>query len=576
MTTKTTRLAAVALCFAAAVSHAETNVLVRFHFDEAAVDGVLTGMTAVNAANPGTLDGVWYNVANKTYNFEDSSNHGARGAVAFAEPLAVYDPITGDLHVNRRAWVTNGRVDATSHDGKTSSAVRFKNGVTPQWTTFTAEAFIRMTSSRRTYMNTNSTAKQYCQTIFGVGSAWNADLWGVHYKAGQIIARCSGADGTPIMGTKINDDIWHHVALVVDSTSGTSTTLTLYVDYSIAGTMTLPAASLDYTKAAYPFTIGAHPSLQTTGKFMGLIDEFRVTDAALQPAQFLQLAKTSDVTTDASAWFAMEEWPASGYEDYAKIVKNMAVSGPWDRTSGTSGYTIKPLAFGGGSKYDGAYTNTFVQSELYADRVRNRNAVKVFDAGSFLTHTNETPTVDTWKQVSYQVVTSPSGTGLTDDSFTLEFFAKSNGPNRLGGNSTLLMVPKSTSNLKDPSPALQLYATSGGSLYGAFTKESDGIISYPSIAGNVHDSAWHHYAVVYDKSAQTLKFYLDRRLRKTVENVTLAASLNQFVLGAKGTMWNNNYGFCGWLDELRITGRALDRQELMSLNARRSFLIIIR
>lgn len=92
-------------------------------------------------------------------------------------------------------------------------------------------------------------------------------------------------------------DIWHHFALVHEGT-GTSGTLTWYLDYEQAGQVKLtgesPRATLPPAGIA-PFQIGAR--LKSGGKadrgFQGSLDEIRLSGRALKPYEFLRVREVT-------------------------------------------------------------------------------------------------------------------------------------------------------------------------------------------------------------------------------------------------------------------------------------------
>ena len=565
------------LVFAISYS-AFSKTIVWYHFDEAAPDATFAGHEIINAVNPGTLNGVVYSIASTTFTANDDRGYGAHGTTAFISPLAVLDPESGNVIENERAFVTSQTRSATTgFGGYGGGAVRFKNDETPRWGSFTAEAFVQVPQPMASFLTSNATHKNYGHPIFGIGSSATGKnmTWSLQYYRGNFWLRATGATpGSVVSSAIMNDFKWHHVAVTVDNSSGTSTVLTLFVDYVQIGSIALASSTLDYANASYPFTIGADPGLASTGKFCGIIDEFRVSDEVLTTDRFLRMVKKSEAPSDVISWWSMEEW-GSGYDDYSKLA---TVTGPYDRKRDFGGWTLTRMLFGGSAgttqgKYD---ASSFVQSEIYVDRTGNPQTVT--DAGSYLTVIDDPVTQTSWQQASYLKVTQESVGDLTGDDFTLEFYFKANGSNLVGGNSTILMVPTSGSTLKIPVPALQLYIESNGQLSTAFTPAS-GTTEYHSITGDgvrVDDSKWHHVAVVYDKANAMLRFYCDRRLGQTAENVTLSECLNEFVIGAKGTMWNNNYGFAGWLDEFRITRCALDKERFMSLDPKRGIAIIVR
>ena len=98
------------------------------------------------------------------------------------------------------------------------------------------------------------------------------------------------------------------------------------------------------------------------------------------------------------------------------------------------------------------------------------------------------------------------------------------------------------------------------------------------------DGNWHHLAFVYDRPAQMVKSYVDYTRIGTSTNVDIDLggidayhSLIQFCGGYGLTSDAYDIKFNGWLDEVRLSNRALSRSEFLS-SAKRRFgtMIIIR
>ena len=80
-------------------------------------------------------------------------------------------------------------------------------------------------------------------------------------------------------------------------------------------------------------------------------------------------------------------------------------------------------------------------------------------------------------------------------------------------------------------------------------------------ANRVDDAQWHHYALVYDKSQGAFAVYLDYRLiaSKTYSLTTETGTV--FCFGGEGRY---KQAFSGWLDDFRITRRALKADEFLT------------
>ena len=91
-------------------------------------------------------------------------------------------------------------------------------------------------------------------------------------------------------GTTVNDNAWHHFALTISESSGTST-LKLYVDGSLAGSSSLAITIPNTISVA---SVGRRPyNSSGTGDlyFGGLIDEVAVFNTALSASQVTNIYK---------------------------------------------------------------------------------------------------------------------------------------------------------------------------------------------------------------------------------------------------------------------------------------------
>jgi len=84
-------------------------------------------------------------------------------------------------------------------------------------------------------------------------------------------------------GGEINDGIWHHVVGTYDKLK-----VRLYIDGVEAGTGTDEADDIDYTNSD-DLIIGSYGKVHATGNWPGLIDEVRVYNRALTPAEVDEL-----------------------------------------------------------------------------------------------------------------------------------------------------------------------------------------------------------------------------------------------------------------------------------------------
>lgn len=539
------------------------NTLVWWRFGEVP-DGTAFGTkTIVNAANPGVCDARGYCVSSSSWDGDVSNIYAPHAKGAFPDGVKLLDPITGDSYDNYLGMTLNGH---SSGSVTTSGAVKGSDPSVFQRQTFTAEVFVRMTAAKAKMISDDSNRYKAPYPIFSVSKGLGDEIWGLLYYHNKLLCRTViGSYEMLASDSLLNDGKWHHVALTADGSSGSSVVLKMYLDYSLVAERNYQG-QFDYAGAA-DFNLGVNP-FASSRKFPGDIDEFRFSDVVLGPRQFLRFADEAcgygvPQSSDSVFWDGMGAQPSDYWFGSANLLRRGRLyyepGSTWTRVN---------HAFGGAAGMGaGAHVADVVQSDIWSQI----GGSPVANQSSFRTINKETVTQADQQQGGYVIVTPPAGApALTDGDFTLEYYYKSNGGNKLGTNATLLMYPTDANDgsYKTPDPVIQHFFTSGGTGYikfrNVFTEGQTADVQYVLPVGL--DSCWHRMAVAYDKTARRIVVYADRKKALTCENVLLPATSQGIVLGARGTMWNSNNSFDGWIDEIRITKRALRLNELMQLN----------
>lgn len=92
----------------------------------------------------------------------------------------------------------------------------------------------------------------------------------------------------------VADGLWHHVAMVVDrNAADNDDRLRLYFDGVLQNTQTFTQAGNPVLKDDTLY-IGSRANTTLLGKYDGMLDDIRISDTALTPAQFLQERTTAD------------------------------------------------------------------------------------------------------------------------------------------------------------------------------------------------------------------------------------------------------------------------------------------
>ncbi len=543
------------------------ETLIWWRFGEAAPGDAFGTQPLVNMANPGTYDGRAYCVGGSDWSVSTTEIYAPHGIAAFPSGVVVYDPVSGVEYVNDRAMTLNG---LESGDVWTSGAVKCTDASVFKRQTFTAEVFVRMTVAKANLIaGKPSSIANVTHPIFSVSKGLGNEIWGLFYYKGQLGCRMV-IDGWKIVTswpTMLNDGQWHHVAFVADGSNGSSVKIRTYMDYRFFYE-TECAGQFDYVDAA-DFNLGVDP-FSSTRKFPGDIDEFRFSDAALSPSQFLRFDDQRysfgfPCEQQLVSWEPAENWPTNyWFGDEYMSSRGRAYHDPkgtfWSRGN---------YAFGGSPGMGrGAYVDLCVQTNVWS----HAYGISVTNRGSFRTINQEVVTMEDQQQGGYFILTPPpSDTApLTGGDFTIEYFYKSNGGNKLGAgtNATILMYPTDENNgeYKTPDPVIQHFFTSVGTSYLKFKNQISGtVVEQQYDFGQGLDSQWHHFAIAYSRSDIKLSVYVDRNRVLEQADVELPSTSQGIVFGSRGKMWNNNNSFDGWIDEVRITKRALSEDELMQL-----------
>ena len=556
----------IGLCLAAGLS-GSARTLVWYHFNEGALGETTTSpgeKTIVNAAETGSVyDGrVWTCPANgSTSNRAMSATSEYVGTYSdgFPSSVRVIDPQTGAAFTNERSLYLGSA--ARTGAGK-SVMITIDDAAELHVSNLTVEAFVKF-DDPITNGTWRTIAMKQTDAING-HTSWGLRVGGTGGLNSQTDGRKD--DGTleytyvNVSSPTLFDGKWHHVAMVVD---GEAMTQTIYQDYRLVKRDVLKHP-IDYT-GDDPIVIG-NTVYASYGCFGGgWIDEFRLSDTALSPNQFLHFRTRPDemvdddtvvyLSFDAHSWFGgtylhNEAFGASATNAVLKI------------NGGTATLEADEVP-GAGVARDG----------IYGEETAN--------LGAFHFKTNNTAMKSAY--ILVDDLTRSIGAGT----FTIEGFFRWS-PANLGRSNTHYFI---TEHHPSRGRAIDVYFDSSGRLNsyviakgtsnlvdevtGEVTNTVDIAVS-KAVAKNkgaYYDDVWHHLAFVYDQEAQTAKVYMDYALLGTATDVAelyvelLHASYeNNFMIGTGyGTgAYNMNDGY---MDEIRITKRALIAQEFLMRDA---------
>lgn len=552
---------------------ASGEALVWYHFDEAA-SGTVTKAgdvirnSAAPADDPTRFQGI------PLANLCPSNNHPATNQTKsacmprYAESFGVngytwWDPLTGESgDLDRSLYFTSAGGNGGVGGYAPGSMVMIEGSECLMPTNFTVEMFFR----------TDGLARQVWRDLF---VRENLATYGKETIAMRMQSTISGTVSSydESFTTKVSvqpstsnpyypdEGNWHHVAFVVDS--GTKTAK-LYLDYTLYTsyqTKTFNDPPTYGSGSLYEaMTIGS-PFMSWYGFFRGWIDEFRLCDEALDPTKFLRIkskAAVRNTCADTYCYLPMNNWDtwfgvSNVVTCYSSTYFNEACipDPPWTdivRYSNSKPYPQPDKAIKAGDVMRGSVTN----------------AVDVANDGSLHFVTNAGLRASAVIRCGERAYDAP----LPNDSFTSEMFARFDG--RPVGNTTYMMCQVSEWGVPDK--------TGSGGNWGVKFDERGYIsafcsdiatqktwINVGSVQLSKDDTSWHHIAFVYDKAKKRVSFYVDYKELNTV-SAELKYGSSKYYSGVNIAGGYNTAAYMhnGWVDDVRITKRALCPQEFLT------------
>ena len=535
------------------------NTVAWWHFDEAdsgttaAANTIALGMSQEIYATPVSLS-------------DATATASGDWLPSYARPfqgLCVYDPVSGERRVNRSAMkfrtAESGKYGGALHVLTESQSIY---GGTAN--AITVEAFVCTTGGVFSTFAPIVACMQY--------ENWTSEKWAIYEEVdGTIALRFDGtvyySGNSGQAGTaKINDGAWHHVAFTWDGS-----TVKIFVDYvqdkfangnarQFTKTTTLKynnGGQWDYTRiGGYKGKSGEATSRR---RFNGLIDEVRVSNVSLAPAQFLRM-QPPDMDADEVLRVSFEPGEYGALSDGANIADAL---GPDCQKA-----LFRRRNNGGAASFSTTEKpSATIGSSLFAEAVANTASI------SF--STNGTGADSGCYVVAPDLAGRLVGGSVTN--YTVECFFKTRGQIRgatsgrqsvfrLGAWQTLgeatLCADDGLGNGMETGKMLVSYRNAAGSVLYDSTVDAD-----------FDDGDWHHMAFVVDGDRRQSRAYIDGRisLLRTNYDFGFAYSKNNFGLYVGcgfdgGSAWKPIKFFDGWIDSLRVTKRALTPEEFMSKN----------
>ena len=540
---------------------AAANTVAWWHFDEADPGTVASDNTIASGTTPEVYAQPW---ALTDYHPSKSGEY----LPVFAKPfhgLCVYDPVSCERRVNRAAMkfrtdsdgatpaYYGGCLIAGTGDGQLAACTK----------SITVEAFV---------CTTGGVFNTFAPIVSSLdGYDFMAEKWAIYMMAdGTLALRFNGNvwyTGEHVGTATINDGSWHHVALTWDGTY-----LKIYVDYeqdkfksgsvrqfSYNGTLSY-GSSNSTRMGGYS---GAAGNVTAQRRFNGLVDEVRISDVALSPDQFLRM-QPADM--DADEILRVSFSPG----EYGVLLPDMNLADNLGPNS-QKAYLRKT---GGSASFDAA-------DKAGATVGAGFSSVGFENDASLRLTTNGMGNAGCYIQAPGF---SSRFVGNASTNYTIECFYKTGGEIRgpVSNRQTLLKLgadvwianvvlcaqyPSGSGQMGDGSMIVSyrdqslIDAGSSDTHWWDTTREK-----------NLDDECWHHLAIVVDGDNSEVCTYVDGRLSKRRSGYVPAPLLNDswayslYVGCGYGSASEPEMFLDGWIDNLRVTLRALAPEEFLAAN----------
>ena len=402
---------------------------------------------------------------------------------------------------------------------------------------FTLEAFFKWNTAQPLAANATAGIAGYIHDSSVIACSYGIGLYG-----NTVIAKfydgadrtLTGSSGTP------RDGKWHHLAVTFDHATRKAE---LWLDYKSVGTMTLTA---DLVYADNPLCIGCFGERG----MVGWVDEVRLSDCALGADEFL------DARLDKGCLLDSHE-PAETLFRYrmGDAVQFPQVFVDADATCGWCSALPAGTAVNLADWTTGALVSTTAAAPAICDDDSVARKIR-YAAGSPDEFVDE-------KSVSF------SGKGayrfemkdkdqICGGDFTAELFFRAESPQEYTG---LLRQLRGTS---ETATAWQLGMRDLGVLvFSSYAGKESEYSHFSFVSKTAYaDGLWHHVAAVYRAATTNVTLYYDGIYDSSV---TLPLALTDVSSGVNVLIGRRTDGFDGCIDEVRITGRALESAEFLAV-----------
>lgn len=547
----------VAVSIALVAIPASAKTVAWYHFDEGTLGSVVpSDVPIVNAANPGTLTGKCVKIITSTGQPSDATATEARlpkAQAAFPDGFGVFDPVSGERLLNTRgfyfhtAWYDAG--NRTKCDTGDGTAMIVPHDEALDLPSFTLECFFKSALTENKDANVNNKDNPQILVSYTGANAWTYAYALAIKGNGTLIGTAGGNSAT--YSAQAHDGKWHHAAVTYNASTKA---ITLFFDYKQVASATRSAA-LSHTGSG-ELVVGASKGTSWERKFVGMIDEVRVSDTALAISGFLRdwRYNAAATTPDTLCYVQFDN------ADTCLISSGLT-------TSTELNVSTNPCPVHATIAYQSWEDNRYKMGKmptLDADVVPTGTVKPGLIAATGYADTHSlhlmTNTPRNAASVYINDLTNKVHAVL-DKSWTIETFVKPEAVQP--GNDTYVMW------LSDRNHGLSLHVVLNSG--NALTIKVQNSKSGQMVSNWMHpfcDGQWHHVAVTYDSEREEFRGYVDYKLIVSADDFVFVPSYCDWYTACLqiggGYATGEGHDINGWLGDIRVSKRALKWYEFLN------------
>ena len=368
----------------------------------------------------------------------------------------------------------------------------------------------------------------------------------------------------------ITTNTWHHLAFVVDGKGdGSQATVKFILDYREIYSEKVESYFGFYFNPAstFPFTVGANIFRSSQAcSFQGDLAELRISDRALSPDELLHPLPAGPVDEDTLFYLPLGDGAWFGH----KANTNDSVDKAWVLSSAISEWQPEWRFLSIDTAEKPLLPRVVPDAPVQSCRAGISAAAGYADSASIRFTRAE---IDGKLGASQHAIFVPDETNaLQQDDFTLEFYFKQPTPMNSTTNQTATLVYGNWGKIcinQDGGGILVRPYLEAGAVEQNKWNGSSLDVDTKNNSIRVDDGAWHHFAFVWEQATSNMVAYLDfRRIASRVVPPGLqhtkfkSGTFKGFFIGCECEQ--SKQGFGGFLDDVRLTRRALRPHEFLT------------